>query len=142
MRIWLHIGLEHVGAARLQAVLADKRDGMISKGVLFARAPGNKNHTRLYMAVTDPDHIDPLRYNRGYITAEKQKVLRDALVGDLRKEIATFAPDDLILSASQLGVSLSRRSELERLHAIVSEFSQDIRIVAHVDEPAQLLTRA
>ncbi|NRB05190.1 MAG: glycosyltransferase family 2 protein [Rhodobacteraceae bacterium] len=142
MRIWLHIGLEHVGAARLQAVLADKRDGMISKGVLFARAPGNKNHTRLYMAVTDPDHIDPLRFNRGYITAEKQKVLRDALVGDLRKEIATFAPDDLILSASQLGVSLSRRSELERLHAIVSEFSQDIRIVAHVDEPAQLLTRA
>ena len=59
MRIHLHIGLEQVGADRLQSVLASKRDQLISKGVLFARSPGNKNHTRLFMAVTDPDHIDP-----------------------------------------------------------------------------------
>lgn len=141
MRIHLHIGLEQVGADRLQSVLASKRDQLISKGVLFARSPGNKNHTRLFMAVTDPDHIDPLRYNRGYITGDKQKVLHDALVGDLTKEIAQHNPDDLILSASQLGVSLSRTSELQRLHALLSPLSADIRIIAHVDEQAKLLVR-
>ena len=34
MRIYLHIGLEHVGADRLQKVMADKREQMIAKGVL------------------------------------------------------------------------------------------------------------
>ena len=141
MRIHLHIGLEHVGADRLQSVLATKRDQLIGKGVLFARSPGNKNHTRLYMAATDPAHIDPLRYNRGYITSEKQKVLRDQLASDLSKEVAQFSPDHLILSASQLGVSLVSRSELERLKALLSPLSSDIRIVAHIDEPARLLVR-
>lgn len=141
MRIHLHIGLEQVGADRLQSVLATKRDQLITKGVLYARSPGNKNHTRLYMAVTDPAHIDPLRYNRGYITGDKQKVLRDALAGDLAKEVAQHSPDHLILSASQLGVSLIARSELETLKALLTPLSDDIRIIAHVDEPARLLTR-
>ncbi|MCB4379881.1 glycosyltransferase family 2 protein, partial [Synechococcus sp. MU1644] len=112
MRIHLHIGLEQVGADRLQNVLAAKRDQMITKGVLYARSPGNKNHTRLYMAVTETAHVDPLRYNRGYITADKQKVLHDTVAADLAKEVAQFSPDHLILSASQLGVSLVSKSEL------------------------------
>ncbi|MEP4981701.1 glycosyltransferase family 2 protein [Ascidiaceihabitans sp.] len=141
MRIHLHIGLEHVGADRLQDVLADKRDQLISKGVLFARSPGNKNHTRLFMAVTDADHVDPLRYNRGYITADKQKVLHDALAGDLAKEVAQHQPTDLILSASQLGACLSRATELHRLKALLAPLSDDIRIIAHVDEQAAVLTR-
>ncbi|HSG56899.1 MAG TPA: glycosyltransferase family 2 protein, partial [Paracoccaceae bacterium] len=141
MRIYVHIGLEQVGAARLQNVLAAKRDQMIGKGVLFARSPGNKNHTRLFMAVTDPDHIDPLRYNRGYITAEKQAVLRDALTADLAREVVQHSPETLILSCSQLGASLARTSELERLRAMLLPLSNDIRIVAHVDEQGRLLAR-
>ncbi|WP_299280515.1 glycosyltransferase family 2 protein [uncultured Tateyamaria sp.] len=141
MKIHLHIGLEQVGADRLQSVLAAKRDQLITKGILFARSPGNKNHTRLYMAVTDPEHIDPLRYNRGYITGDKQQVLREALIADLTKEVAQHTPDHLILSASQLGVSLASRSELERLRDMLAPLSSDIRVVAHIDEPAHLLAR-
>jgi len=141
MKIYLHIGLEQVGAARLQEVLASKRDQLITKGILFSRSAGPKNHTRLYMAVTDPDHIDPLRYNRGYITAEKQQVLRDALASDLAKEIANHTPDILILSASQLGSSLARVSELQRLHDLLQPFSDDIEIIAHVGEPSAVLAR-
>ena len=141
MRIHLHIGLEHVGADRLQSVLAAKRDHLKAKGVLYPLSPGSKNHTRLYMAVTDAAHIDPLRYNRGYITAEKQQVLRDQLITDLKTEVAQANPDQIILSASQLGVSLVSRSELELLKAVLTSVSSDIRIVAHVDEPARLLAR-
>ncbi|MBY5932296.1 glycosyltransferase family 2 protein [Tateyamaria omphalii] len=141
MQIHLHIGLEQVGADRLQNVMAAKRDQLTSKGVLYSRALGNKNHTRLYMAVTDPAHIDPLRYNRGYITGDKQQVLHDTVASDLAKEVAQFSPDHLILSASQLGVSLVSKSELERLKALLAPLSSDIRVVAHIDEPAKLLTR-
>jgi len=141
MKIHLHIGLEQVGADRLQSVLALKRDQLLAKGVLFARSPGNKNHTRLYMAVTDPGHIDPLRYNRGFITRQKQDGLLKQVAEGLAKEIAQHSPDHLILSASQLGVSLFSHSELERLHALLTPLSDDIRIIAHIDEPARLLAR-
>ncbi|MEO0939694.1 MAG: glycosyltransferase family 2 protein [Pseudomonadota bacterium] len=141
MRIHLHIGLEHVGANRLQSVLAEKRDQLAGKGFLVPRSLGPKNHTRLYMAVTDAEHVDPLRYNRGYITADKQAVLRDAVAADLAREVDAAKPTDLILSASQLGASLYTVSELERLKALLTPLSDDIRLIAHVDEPARLLTR-
>ncbi|MEO0401715.1 MAG: glycosyltransferase family 2 protein [Pseudomonadota bacterium] len=141
MQIHLHIGLEQVGADRLQSVLALKRDQLLSKGVLYPRTPGNKNHTRLYMAVTDPGHIDPLRFNRGYIAPDKQQALHDQVADDLAKEVAQHSPDHMILSASQLGVSLVSRSELERLKAMLTPLSSDIRVIAHIDEPARLLTR-
>ncbi|MFT7593259.1 MAG: hypothetical protein ACI8R4_000572 [Paracoccaceae bacterium] len=141
MRVYLHIGLEQVGADRLQQVLADQRDVLAGKGVLFARSPGGKNHTRLFMAVTDPAHIDPLRFNRGYITPDKQAALHRSVAEDLAREIAEHSPDVLILSASQLGVSLHRGSELARLKALLAPLSDDIRIVAHVDEQARVLAR-
>ncbi|TMM54894.1 glycosyltransferase family 2 protein [Sulfitobacter sabulilitoris] len=141
MRIDLHIGLDHAGADRLQSVLAEKRDQLIGKGVLYARSPGNKNHTRLFMSVTDVDHVDPLRFNRGYITADKQQVLRDTVLADLTREVAQHRPDVLILSCAQLATSLWRVSELERLRDLLAPLSSDIRIIAHLDEPAALLIR-
>ena len=141
MRIVVHIGLEQVGAERLQQVLDAKREGLISKGVLYPRSPGAKNHTRLYMAVTDPDHIDPLRFNRGYITPQSQADLLAEVAAGLKREIDAHSPDLMILSASQLGSSLARPSELERLRALLTPFSDDIRILAHIDEPGRLLAR-
>ncbi|MFK7755208.1 MAG: glycosyltransferase family 2 protein [Sedimentitalea sp.] len=141
MRIYLHIGLEQVGADRLQSVLDAKRDQLISKGVLYARSPGARNHTRLFMAVTDPDHIDPLRYNRGFITPEKQAELRDDVTAGLGREVTQHKPDALILSASQLGVSLHRPSELHRLKDLLTPLSNDIKVIAHVDEPARAMAR-
>ncbi len=141
MRIHLHIGLEHVGADRLQAVLAKKRDQLASKGYLLPQSLGGKNHTRLFMAITDPDHVDPLRFNRGHFSAEKQAGLYKIIAGDLAREIESKRPTDLIVTASQLGASLHRVSELERLKALLGQFSADIRLVAHVDEPARLLAR-
>ncbi|MDQ2088372.1 glycosyltransferase family 2 protein [Marimonas arenosa] len=141
MKLFLHIGLEQVGTDRLQQVLDAKREGLLSKGVLFPRTPGSKNHTRLFMAVTDPDHVDPLRFNRGFITPASQAGLREQLTAGLRREVETHSPEQLILSASQLGASLARESELERLHALLAPFSDDIRIVAHVDEPGRVLAR-
>ncbi|PIE10901.1 MAG: glycosyl transferase family 2 [Rhodobacterales bacterium] len=141
MRIFLHIGMEQVGAPRLQQVLDARREQLIGKGVLFARSPGGKNHTRLYMAVTDPSHIDPLRFNRGYITGAAQQQLLNEVAARLAREVETHAPDTLILSASQLGGSLVNPTELERLKTLLSNLSSDIKIVAHVDEQARLLVR-
>ncbi len=141
MRIHLHIGLEQVGAGRLQEVLADKREQLAARGILFPRSLGPRNHTRLYMAVTDPDHVDPLRFNRGFMMPDKQTALRTEIVQQLQRDIAATAPHTLILSASQLGASLHRVSELDRLRMLLAPLSDDIRIIAHVDEQSRLLAR-
>lgn len=141
MRIVLHIGMEAQAATRLQSVLSAKRQQLIGKGVLYPRSPGNLNHTRLYMAVTNPRHVDPLRFNRGFADPERQARLREDVIAGLRKEIAAHAPDLLILSATQLGQSLAAPSELKRLHALLSQFSDNITVVAHVAEQALALTR-
>lgn len=141
MRIVLHIGMDTQAVTRLQSVLAAKRQKLIGKGVLYPRSPGALNHTRLYMAVTGPRHVDPLRHNRGFADPERQARLRDEVVAGLRKEIAAHGPELLILSAPQLGQSLAAPSELKRLRALLSGVSDEIAVVAHVTEQARALAR-
>ncbi|WP_407492712.1 glycosyltransferase family 2 protein [Pseudooceanicola sp. MF1-13] len=142
MKIHLHIGLEGCGTIRLQDVMAEKRAQLESKGVLFPKVPGPQNHTRLFMAVTAPENVDPLRFNRGFITADKQKALRDQLTEQLAQDVARAKPDILILSAAQLASGLVARSEMETLRDMLTPLSSDITVTAHIDEPARLLTRA
>ncbi|MDF1715576.1 MAG: glycosyltransferase family 2 protein [Antarcticimicrobium sp.] len=142
MRIYLHIGPQYMGAHRLHQILDARRAQLRGKGILFPRSPGSRNHTRLFMAVSDPDHIDPLRFNRGFIAPDKQEKLRAMLGRTLAEDIEKTRPQTLILAAEQLGSALHRQSELERLKALLTPLSEDIRIVAHVDEPGRALTRA
>ncbi|WP_299937780.1 glycosyltransferase family 2 protein [uncultured Pelagimonas sp.] len=141
MKIFVHIGPDGTSSDRLQRVLDSKREQMLGKGVLYARSPGARNHTRLFLAVTDPENVDSLRYNRGFITGEKQASLRDDVTRQLQAEVERHNPDTLILSAHQFGSSLCTASELQRLRAILAPLSDDIRIVAHLDDPARLLIR-
>lgn len=141
MRIFLHIGLEHVGADRIQAVLADKRNQLREEGILYAHSAGARNHTRFFMAVTDANHIDPLRFNRGFMPRVKQNKLRNSLAQDLAKEVDKHKPETLILSATQFGTKLYRESEIRRVYDLLKPLSKDIRLVAHVDEQSKLLAR-
>ncbi|SLN29388.1 hypothetical protein AQS8620_00906 [Aquimixticola soesokkakensis] len=141
MRIYLHIGMDTCGVSRVQKFLDAKRDQLAGKGVLYPIKPGRQNHTRLYMAVSDPENVDVLRWNRGYATAALQANLRMAVIKELAGEVAKSAPTTMILSANQFGSALRTPSELGRLHDILRQFSDDIRIVAHVEEQSRVLMR-
>ena len=139
MKIFLHIGLPHCGAEQLQKVMDKKRGQLAKKSVLYAQSPGRKNHTRLFMAMSDPAHIDPLRYHRGHGSAQKQAELRDKLRKDLQGEIDKVNPKSMILSAHQLSSGLISDSELIRLRDFLHGFSKDITVVMHLDEQARVL---
>ncbi len=139
-RIDLHIGLPQCGAERIQQVLDAWREPLLRDGILLPRSSGRRNHTRLYMAVTDPDHVDPLRWNRGHATARAQAELREEVRAKLAAEFDRHGADRAILSAAQLG-TLSRRSEVERLRDLLAGFARDVRVVVHLDDPARLLAR-
>ncbi|WP_417724164.1 glycosyltransferase family 2 protein [Salipiger sp.] len=141
MRIVVHIGPDGPTSDRMQRVLDARRDQLRGKGVLFARSPGARNHTRLFMAVSDPDAVDVLRFNRGYIAPDKQAVLREDVARKLLEEMALARPETLILSCHQLGSALTARSEIARLRDLLAPLSEDIRIVAHLDDPARMFLR-
>ncbi|APZ54494.1 glycosyltransferase family 2 protein [Salipiger abyssi] len=141
MRIHVHIGPDATVTDRLQRVLQAKRDQLRGKGVLYPRSPGTKNHTRLFMAVTDPEAVDSLRFNRGFIAPEKQAALRQAVMTQLAQEVEQARPVTLILTAHQLGSCLISQREIKSLRDILSPISEDIRIVAHLDDPARMLAR-
>lgn len=140
MRIVVHIGLPHCGTEALQAVMNDKRGRLSQQGVLYSGTLGRKNHTRLFMAVSDPAHVDPLRAARGFAAPAAQDRLRRMVAQDLAAEVARDMPSVLVLSASQLA-TLPNRSELERLKALLTPISDDITILAHVDEQARVMLR-
>ena len=140
MRIIVHIGLPQCGAEALQSVMNDKRGQLLQQGVLYAGALGRKNHTRLYMAVSDPAHVDPMRATRGFAPPAAQERLRNMVAQDLAGEVARDMPSVLVVSASQLA-TLPNRSELLRLRALLTPLSDDITILAHVDEQARVLVR-
>ncbi|MFD1343483.1 glycosyltransferase family 2 protein [Litorisediminicola beolgyonensis] len=141
MRIVLHIGPEPVIAERIQSVFNDKREQLLGKGVLYARGPGAKNHTRLFMAVSDPDAVDTLRFNRGFILPEKQRALFADVAESLAIEARREGVETLILSCHQLGTSLRNMSELARVKSVLAPISQRIDIVGIVDAPARMLAR-
>ncbi|MCB1310526.1 MAG: glycosyltransferase family 2 protein [Sedimentitalea sp.] len=127
MRIWLHIGPAEVGARRLQEVLAIKRERLRRMGVLVPGTGGTAEASWLCHAAKEED---------------PERAASEAVSAELAREVETHRPEALILSCASLGASLHRRAELDRLKAMLTPLSQDIRILAHVDDPARLLARA
>ncbi len=137
MRIVLHIGLPGCGAERLQDVMDDKRGQLAKAGVLVSGL-ARKNHTKLYMAVSEPTHVDPLRAARGFGPKAAQARLFKRVSEDLRGEVTRHAPDVLLLSCHQLS-TLPNSSEIRRLRALLLPLSDEIEVLAHVDAPARML---
>ncbi|MFW2543580.1 glycosyltransferase family 2 protein [Primorskyibacter sp. 2E107] len=141
MRIVLHIGPDGPLTDRMQRIMDGKRGQLARKGVLYPRTPGGRNHTRLFMAVSDPERVDTLRFNRGFADPERQDALREDVLRGLRGEVAGSEAEAMVLSCHQLGTGLVTQSELTRLRELLSEFSTEITVLAHLDDPARMLLR-
>ncbi|MCV6585850.1 MAG: glycosyltransferase family 2 protein [Marinibacterium sp.] len=139
MRITLHIGPDRDGALALQAALDRQRAGLCDRGILIPRSPGRGNHTRLYMALSDPRNVDLLRFNRGAITYAAQAQLRDRLIAGIDNEITRHRPDHMVLSALQLGTQMHRRQDLERLRALLARWSDRVDVLIQLRAPSQML---
>jgi hypothetical protein len=141
MRILLHIGPDFAFADALQKQLDAHRGDLEAAGILFPTCLGARNHTRLFMASSDPARVDQLRHARGFVSFDAQRRLQEAVRTALTQEITRTQPRWLVLSAHQFGTTLTQTSELERLRDWLSQLSDDVTVMAHVDEPARMLAR-
>ncbi len=139
-RVVIHIGLPQCGTDRIQQVLDDKRGALAKAGVLIPRVAGRANHTRLFMAVTDPDHIDPMRWHRGTADVGVQAMLMAEMRSKLTAEIREAEPELVIITAHQLA-GLARPSELGRLKGLFEGLADQVTVLAYLDEQARVLAR-
>ncbi len=130
MRIWLHIGLDALVSDRIAQVMTLCRDRMIDHGVLHARGSGST----LFEAIRHIEGPEPAR-------SAQQQALRDRFLQDMEREIGSHRPRALILSDVRLGRDVRRKEELERINTLLAPLSDDIRIVAQVEEQARALAR-
>ena len=136
MRIYLIVGPTEEGSARFRTVLK-KKSALLEKHDIYAP---DWNHVRLYSASADPDQVGIVRFKRGFETELAQTALYNEIQMQLKNTLAKHTPQAMIFSAGQFGGLLSRPSELKRLKALLSDFSDDIQIIAHVGEQARLLS--
>ncbi|SFG30528.1 glycosyltransferase family 2 protein [Sulfitobacter dubius] len=136
MRLTLFIGPTEKAAARLRNILQQQKDALLKEGIL---AP-DWNHVRLYAACAAPDAVGLLRHRRGLDSALIGATLRDEFHALIPRDLAETRADHVVLSAAQLGNLLSRPEELTRLRDLLSPYFDDIRIIAHLEEQARLLT--
>ncbi|HBM60327.1 MAG TPA: glycosyltransferase family 2 protein [Citreicella sp.] len=141
MRIVLQIGPDRATGDRLARVLAEAQEALRAAGALLPRDHGPRGAARLAMAASDPQRIDRLRVQQGFGAPEAQTALRQQIARQLQQEVAQHRPDLLILSAPQLGSGLCSRAELQSLRDLLRPLSDDIHVLAHLDDPARLLAR-
>ena len=121
--------------------LADARKRLAASKILYPRAPGAKNHTRLAMSHLDRDHRTQLRSARGYASEDGPDVLRAVMLFELEQEIRALRPAKLVLCDAHILGTLTSASEIERLHGTLTNLSRNIRVLLHLNEPARVLAR-
>jgi hypothetical protein len=133
----LLIGPTEKTAMRFRSLLKQKAGPLGKKGIV---AP-DWNHVRLYAACAEANEVGMLRYRRGLDNPLVQKTLTAEFISLFEKELPALEGNHLVLASAQLGNLLFSPEETARLHALLSPYFRNIRIVAHVDEQARFLVQ-
>ena len=85
----------------------------------------------------------PVRGNRlvnhDLMRAADLHELRQSVRAELDQQVGTHAPDAMILISPEIGTSLHRESERDRLRTLLASLSDDLTVIAHMGNPAQML---
>ncbi|MEM9010598.1 MAG: glycosyltransferase family 2 protein [Pseudomonadota bacterium] len=139
MRILVHVGPEGRAASDAVRLLAGRREALAGRGILHPRSLSGRQHALLTIAALDPDHIDPMRARRGYASAEAQEQLGRQIARRLGREIRAAAPEQVTLAAGHAASRLRSAEEIARFRALLEPFSDDIRVIFHVEEQCRAL---
>ncbi|KIN64750.1 Glycosyl transferase family 2 [Sulfitobacter noctilucicola] len=137
MKLTLLIGPTERAAMRFRGLFKQKAGALEKAGI----AVPDWNHVRLYAACANPDEVGILRFRRGLDNPLVQKTLTSEFQTLFEKELPALKADHVVLASAQLGNLLHAPEELDRLSALLSPYFDDIRIVAHLDEQARILSQ-
>ena len=88
MRCILHIGTEKTGTTSLQAALSSHRESLSKQGVLYARAPGQRNSRSLAAAFSTKRDEDDYLIEQEISDSRKFELWKSQLLASIDDEIS------------------------------------------------------
>jgi hypothetical protein len=135
MRTVLHIGMPKTGTSSLQSTLAMNRALLREQGVLYPDFGRGNNHNWLAVLLAPPENA-PRRLRHTFENRWSEIEGRVATVwAGVRSEVAERRPHTLILSGEYLFARMSS-GRADPFRRLLSEFTDDIAIVAYVRQPS------
>lgn len=126
--IELHIGLEKTGSTAIQTYLADNRDGLRERGVLYPMSVGRIEHRGLPAYAMNEAKIDDVRVSLGVRSTAQVSEFRRKVAADLKREIDEFTGNRVVLSSEHCSSRLHSREELVRLRELLTFPDCSIRV--------------
>lgn len=141
-RALLLIGTEKTGSTTIQQFLASNRAQLAARGFVYPSFCGDQNHTGLAAYALDPDRQDDIRVPFGIQRAEDVPAMRARIEAAAREELAReklgSATGTVIFCNEHCHSRLTRRSEVERLHALLHPFFDEIKIAVYLRRQDQV----
>ena len=137
----LHIGTEKTGSTAIQAYLRENQRALReAHGTLIPAALGGAAATHLAAACQRRETPDALRSARGLDTLEAVLAYSNTLAGQLREELASAQPDQLLLSCENFTSRLQTREEVEALRDFLQPFAASVKVVVYLRDQVDMIT--
>jgi len=143
MRFVIHIGWEKTGTTSIQQYLHARSKYLAGKGVFYLSSPGRIEHAYLSHACLNLEKHSHLHKLKGLDSEEDRRLFRDDVFGDFRQKMSDLPPKyhTVLISSEHFSTVLDTSSEVIRLRKVLSEFSEDIEIIAYIrDQEDQIVS--
>lgn len=115
----LHIGTTKTGSTSIQDFLAQNRDFLNSKGVVFPKALGTANHNSIPVYVQGKFVEGRLHARQNVKTEEDYEAFKNRLPEALKSEVAGLDPDHYIISNEHMHSRCFKPGHFRRLKTLL-----------------------
>ena len=125
----LHMGSGKTGSSSVQALLADRREDLLDRGVLYPVSPGRVRHVRLGLSLREDEQLrqQPSWEQQGY---DDPAAFRSWFGGALAEEVAAARPERVLMSDEALfGANAGM---LDRLRALTDTLGEPLQLVVYL----------
>ncbi len=141
--IFLHIGIAKTGTTSLQSFLSSNPKLLRKHGFFYPKSPGQKNHTDLANFAQDDDKLDDeLRKLEGITDKNSLDQFRSSFESRFIREVTKAKSKKIVLSNEHCWNKLNSSSEIARLHRLLRQISNNIKVVVYLRRQDDLLVSA
>jgi len=135
---FLHIGTEKTGSTSIQYFLSKNREKLEEQGILYARSPGNQNHTALTVSAlrgsrqTHPRRAHAAMRSLGVFSPEQAEQAHENLIRSMDRELADSDASIIILSNEHLSSRLLKPRQIRLAKELCDRYAERTTIIVYL----------
>jgi hypothetical protein len=134
-RVFVHIGLPKTGTTSIQALLAENRDVLLDRGILYPRSLGRLKSGAVAPYVVQAQYFPNYSLPQG--APKDQAAYREHLDAALEAEVRDARPHTLLVSDEALSARLRLEEEVESLRRFLARFGE-VKVICYLRRQDEL----